>query len=176
MVQTWAGKGDIFTSGCPYQDTRPLGTDLTPCLESGGPPIPTAPEHAMQCQAQRTARDGALPQPRARHPTDLGAPLQAPMHKVPRPQGTAGSLPPTWPSLGAEPLPGRPGLPRWRDTGCGEGVVGVQCRGLTCETPESPSGWTWSPPGSAEGPAHSALSSSSGTRGLRRDKAAALKG
>lgn len=130
----------------------------------------SGPEH---CQGQ-----GAGLQPRAQHPTHLGASLQAPMHRVPRPRGIAGSFPPTWPSPGAELLPSRPGLPRCprKDAGCGERVVGVRCRGLTCETPESPSGWTWSPPGSAEGPAHSALSSSSGTRGLQRDKVAALKG
>lgn len=65
------------------------------------------------------------------------------------------------------------GPPR-EGAGCGEGDVG--CWGLTCATPGSPAGWTWSPPGSAEGPAHSALSSSSGTRGLQGDKEVALTG
>lgn len=53
---------------------------------------------------------------------------------------------------------------------------GWGCRVLTCETPGSPAGWTWSPPGSAEGPEHSAPFSSSGTRGLWGDKEEAVMG
>lgn len=152
-------------SGSPdhWQQTSP------PLSALSAPLTATTPQPLL---SQSTLGDRTLLQHHG-HPMGLGASLQASMHRVPRSQSTTDSLPPKWPSPGAELLPI---CPR-KDTDCGEGAGGgVWCWGLTCETPESPLGWTWSPPGSDVGPAHSALSSSSGTRGLWRDKVKALDG
>lgn len=185
VVQTWAGTGDTFTSGCPYGDNPITGNRPYPLPGVSGQPAPpcatTTHPHCSRAREAVLGPEHCQGQDSATAPrtTPHGTGGISPSHCTQGPQVlTAASLPPTRPSLGAELPAGHPGLPCHprKDTGCGEGVVGVRCRVLTCETPESPSGWTSSPPGSAEGPAHSALSSSSGTRGLWRDKAAALKG
>lgn len=136
----------------------------SPCRAQAGHGAGAAGQSPSASRAQqRSCRD-----PRG----TLLAPDTCQRHKrsPKRPRVHVGPPPRPW---GAARALSHPGPPR-EGAGCGEGDVG--CWGLTCATPGSPAGWTWSPPGSAEGPAHSALSSSSGTRGLRGDKEVALTG
>lgn len=77
------------------------------------------------------------------------------------------------PSVQQKLTPGMGALPPW--TQCTlprprwgpalhRGQEGQQA--LTCESPGTLAGWTWSPPGSGADPGHSARSSFSGTQGL----------